>query len=54
MQALGQQEADHVEIFVMMRGQPAGVGFGFGGGVARGSRLGREDELLGGGSKITE
>ena len=29
MQALGQQEADDVEIFVVMGGQPAGVGAAF-------------------------
>ena len=33
VQALGQQEADHVEIFVVMRGQPARVALGFGNGV---------------------
>src|SRR5580700_9035569 len=47
MQALREQEADHLEVFVVMRGQPAGVGFGFGSGVAGGSRLGRLDKLPG-------
>jgi hypothetical protein len=30
MQALGQQEADDLEVLVVVRGEPAGVGFGFG------------------------
>ena len=45
VQALGQQEADHVEIFVVVGGQPARVGFGFGGGVSLAERFGRPDEL---------
>src|ERR1035438_4972960 len=45
VQALGQQEAHHLEVLVVMRRQPAGVGFWARGGVAGGSRLGRMDEL---------
>ena len=40
VQALGQEEADHLEVLVVMGSQPAGVGFGFGDGGSRASAPG--------------
>jgi len=48
MQPLGQQERDHVEIFVMPGGQPTRIPFGRRLGVSIAQRLRRVDILFGG------
>ena len=47
VQALGQQEADDVEILVVMGGQPAGVGERLGFGIRWPIRRLLRDEILG-------
>ncbi len=48
VQPLGQQKADYVEVFVMMRGQPAGILLGGSFAVGIAQRLRRVDVLFGG------
>jgi hypothetical protein len=45
VQSLREQPRDHVEILVVMRGEPARVALGFGGAAAFGGKMARDFEF---------